>query len=141
MKSPEILLNEALAALETVGKKQKFLEKRKAGTPIEVQLNLAETILKESKVIRYHNGAADNGHGELLTESGGSYVSEVTDPRELQVKGYMLSCNINEAEARKVLGLAPKELNRAQAAEYMFAVRCGISESDAMKLVTLPKRF
>jgi hypothetical protein len=139
MKSIEVRYNEALEALGKVGKRQKFDEKRQAAIAdlptgkklsIEVQLNLAEKMLKESHVIR-------NDGGELFVESvSDGYSREVTDLRELQVNSY-ISMGLSEADARKVLGLDPKEiaaLGPNARAEYSFARSIGLSESKAIEL-------
>lgn len=133
MKSIETQFAEAMDALRKVGKQEVFSEKAAKLITIESKLNCAEEVLKSARVIRKHNGAADNGH-EFRESFSGDYVSEVTDPREAQVKSYMLTCNISENDARKVLGLAPKEFNRRQAAEYQFAKGIGLSEADALRL-------
>ena len=137
MKSVETQFAEACDRLRAEKKFRLFNEKRQAlkTSAVEPQLNLALAVLsgevKESTPIRKFNGAADNG--TLLTESADSFT-EATDPREAQVAGYMLCCNISEAEARKVLGLFPKGLTPSQGTEFMLATACGISESDALIL-------
>lgn len=149
MKSIETQFNEALAALDKVGKRAKFNEKVTAKMPIETQLNLAETILKESRVIRKHNGIADNfvegnPFGEqLITES---YVTETDNApvvalQEASVER-LKKTGLSEADARAIYGLptkkAPEGLNRRQLADYNFAVRCGLKESDALQLAKMP---
>lgn len=123
MKSAEIQLAEALDALRAAGKLETFNEKSaniKSGA-VEPRLHCAQAILKDIR-IKKHNG----------TEF--SEVAEAVDPREKLVKGYMITSGINEATARKVLGLPPAGLTRAQRAEYAVATACGISEADATRL-------
>lgn len=149
MKSIETQFAEALEALNKVGKRAKFNEKNKITSPIEVQLNLAEAMLKESRVIRKHNGVADNfiegnPFGEqLITES---YVTEtdnspVVAMQEASVER-LKKTGLSEATARGIFGLpakkAPEGLTRRQLADYNFAVRCGLKESDALQLAKMP---
>jgi hypothetical protein len=140
--SNEVKLNECIAKLEKARAYNTFRDKRiaafkEAGHPLPIKetLQLAESVLeKATRYVEKHNGRSDN---ETFTESGWSEyqnLDESTDPRELQVKNYMLTCNISEADARKVLGLPPKGLSRKQLAEYLTAVSCGISEADALRL-------
>jgi len=137
MKSPEILLNEALEALGKVGKRKTFDEKRKAGSPIEVQLNLAETILKESKVTRDFTSSHNSGvEQEEIRESAFSEGYDFKgDPRELQVRSYV-AMGCTEADARKTLGLPPKEIaeaGRNAVADYFLAKSTGFNEADAIR--------
>jgi hypothetical protein len=145
MVSIEVKFNEAIEALDKVGKRAKFEEKRKAGSPVEVQLNLAETILKESRVIRKHNGAVDNGH-ETFTESTHSisegYVQEA-DGKNMFAAGdavIMESLGLSAEQQRVLTGKQPAEyanLTEAQKRDFDFARACGISEADAVKLTKL----
>ncbi len=141
MVSIEVKFNEALEALDKVGKRAKFEEKRKAGSPVEVQLNLAETILKESRVIRKHNGSADNGH-ETFTESTNSinegYLQE-TDGKNIFAGGDKImdeALGFSAEEQRVLAGQPPAEyanLSEAQKCDFNFARLIGISEVDAFQ--------
>jgi len=159
MKSAEVQLNEALQGLNPT-QRALFNKQRKPKATCEVQLNLIEAILrgevKEATPIRMHNGAADNGRLELFVE-GDSFLSHykgsevnLTEAsatiakKEALIESVRNSCNCDEAGARVILGLTPKlpeGLTRLQAADYTFAVKCGISESDALKLAKMPNRF
>jgi len=144
MVSVEVKLTEALEALDKVGKRAKFEEKRKAGSPIEVQLNLAETILKESRVIRKHNGAA-----ELFVEGSPfnrdhsfseGYVQETTDPYAGGDKIINESLGYTAEQQRVLNGQPPAEyanLTEAQKRDFDFARLIGISEADALKVVKI----
>lgn len=152
MKSIEQKFNEALDELRKKGKLNKFNEifpydptGNSLKPSIEVQLNCAEALLsgkveeaeRAKRYVRKHNGAADNGH-ETFTESAWSEYQESTnDPREAQVKSYMATSRISEADARKVLGLPPKEivvLGAHAVAEYHSAKRMRFCEADCIRL-------
>jgi hypothetical protein len=95
-----------------------------------------ENIEEHQTRIKKNNGAADNGHGEAITE-----VDRTITKKEALVESVMKSENISEAEARVVMGLKPKGpegLTRAQLVEYNFARRIGISEADSLVLAKLP---
>jgi hypothetical protein len=95
---------------------------------------------REAAPVRKNNGRVENFVEGSPFNEGRPTTEERVDPREAQVKNYMLTCKISEADARRVLGLAPKEvvaLGKAASAEYQFARSIGISESEAMKLVNL----
>lgn len=145
MKSIEVKFNEAIESLKKANKLDKFREMvpMGSGSTIEVQLNCAEAILSGKvqeaeaarRTVRKHNGAADNGH-ETFTESAWSEYAEATDPRQAEVKSTML-LGFSEAEARRGLGLPPKEivaLGRHAVAEYVSAKRLRFSEADAVRL-------
>jgi hypothetical protein len=157
MKSIEIKFNEALAALDKAGKRAKFEEKKKAGSPIEVQLNCAEAILKESRIIPKHNGADDNFvegspfNNEHSFSEG--YVAEA-DNKDVFGEGdriLMESMNypphhplagqrITEADKRKLTGGLPAEvakLSEAKQRTYKEARMFGISEADAFRLTNI----
>jgi hypothetical protein len=147
MVSVDVKFNEALEALDKVGKRAKFEEKRKAGSPIEVQLNLAETILKESRVIRKHNGAADNGY-ETFTESANSinkgYFQETEGKSVLEKCDKILneSLGFSAEEQRVLAGQPPAEyanLTEAQKRDFDFARLIGISEVDAFKVAKITR--
>jgi hypothetical protein len=135
MVSNEVKLNQTIAELEKVNAYSTFSDKRNAAfkenggyLPIAKTLELAESVLATAtRTVTKHNGREDNGW-QPIAESASD------DPRELQVKGYMLTCNISEADARKVLGLAPKGLIRRQACEYQLLKSSGFSEADAERL-------
>jgi len=131
MKSIEVMFNEALEALRKAGKLDKFTEKSAQSATIETKLNLAEALLKESRIIRKHNGIADNG-GPTFTEA---FVKE-PDPREALIKSYMAT-GVSEAEARKIVGL-PKskaeqlKLNPVEYRQFSAYVAGGMSEAQAL---------
>jgi hypothetical protein len=138
MKSLYTKLSEAIDKMTKV-QRDKFYESKPKGSAIEPILNCAEQILagkvkEAAPVVRKHNGAGDNG--ELLTEGANSWYSEQSaDPREAQVRNYMLTCKITEAEARRVLNLPPKavaEKGRKACADYAFAKSIGMSEVNAL---------
>jgi hypothetical protein len=152
MKSIEVKFSEACEALKKANKFDKFREACPIGSTIEAQLNAAEAVLsgkvQEAEAARRyvvkHNGAADNGH--LFTESAGMELSadEVTTLQntEAQIKSYMLTCNISEADARRVMGLPPVEitkLGRHAVADYTCARAMGLSEADAVVAVKMSK--
>jgi hypothetical protein len=137
MKSVETQFAEACDKLRTEKKFRLFNEKRQGlkTTAIEPQLNLALAVLagevKESTPIRKFNGEADNG--TLLTESA---PGDVAAANKSAIAGYTI-LGFSEAEARKVLGLAPAEveaMGHAAETEYRLALAVGISESDAVRL-------
>jgi hypothetical protein len=131
MKSVEIKFNEALEALRKAGKLETFNEKSAQSATIETKLNLAEAILKESRVIRKHNGAADNG-GQTFSEG---FVKE-PDPREALLKSY-IATGVSEAEARKIVGL-PKskaeqlKLNPIEFRQFSAYLAGGMKEAEAL---------
>jgi hypothetical protein len=137
MKSIYQTLGEVTEKLADAGKFKKYLAASANCTSIESKIACAESILRSEVIkevrgpITKHNGAGDN-RSELFTESHSG--GESTNPREAQVKGYMATCHISEAEARKVLGLPPAGLTRKQRAEYLMAVASGINESKALEL-------
>ncbi|MGA2876925.1 MAG: hypothetical protein ABSE82_15505 [Nitrososphaerales archaeon] len=97
------------------------------------------------RTVNKHNGAADNFVEGSPFNEGRNAASATTesDPiiqmKEASVER-LKKTGLSEADARGILGLAPKQpegLTRRQAAEYTFAIRCGISESDALKLVKI----
>jgi len=138
MKSLYQRLGEAVEKLTDAGKFKEYREASADCTSTESKLNLAEKLLRapvrESRApITKHNGAGDNG-GELITESLQRPCEESGNPLEKQVKSYMLTCNCTEARARQILGLPPKGLTRAEAAEYLMSIRFGLSEADALRL-------
>lgn len=72
----------------------------------------------------------------------GSYspdgVKLMTNPLEAQVPSYMKTCNLSEADARRVLGLPPKEvasMGRYAVAEFEVHRAAGLSESKAIEIV------
>lgn len=143
MVSTEVKLNQKIAELEKAGAYNTFRDKRiaafkEAGHPLPIKetLKLAESVLeKATRYVEKHNGRSGS---EEFTESGWSdYLAESSDPRESQVKSTMLLGNISEADARRALGLAPKEiasLGRYAITEYMAKKRMGFSEADAVRL-------
>ena len=152
MKSYEVQLNEALTELSKLGREDEVREARVAyhkehgkPMPIAKQVTLAQEMLEVStRTIRKHNGAGDNGH--IFTESAGMELTadEVAalNNTEATIKNYMLTCGISESDARKVLGLAPKEivaLGRHAIADYKAARSFGFSEADAVIMVKTGK--
>ena len=155
MKSIEVKFNEALAALDKAGKRAKFNEKKKAGSPIEVQLNCAEAILKESRIIPKHNGADDNFvegspfNNEHSFSEG--YVAEADSTRkDIFAEGDRVLMEslthpitkqrITEADKRKLTGGLPAEvaaLSEAKQRTYREARMFGISEADAFRLTNI----
>jgi|ERR1700733_9429058 len=146
MKSVEVKFNEALEALDKAGKRTKFDEKAKGLTTIETKLNCADQVLKESRIIRKHNGPGDN-HPELLTESfTEGYVQETTtDPWRKQSDAALLDFmesrgEITAEQKRIALGQSPAEYNNlteAQRKDYDFGRAIGLSESDSLKVAKL----
>jgi hypothetical protein len=153
MKSIEIQLNEALQALDKAGKRQKFEEKKRAGSPIEVQLNCAEAILRESRIIRKHNGADEKFvegspfNGEHSFSEG--YVAEANN-KDIFGEGERILMEslthpitkqrITEADKRKLTGGLPAEvaaLSEAKQRTYKEARMFGISEADAFRLTNI----
>ena|ERR1700685_2665390 len=146
MVSVDVKLNEAIEALDKVGKRAKFEETRKAGSPVEVQLNLAETILKESRVIRKHNGAVETFvEGNPFNQSRGSsfsegYVQETTNPFAGGDKIINEALGLSAEEQRVLAGQPPAEyatLTEAQKRDFDFARLIGISEVDAFKVAKI----
>ncbi len=167
MKSVEVKLNEAIAALTKAKLIEKFNEQftNKQLCPIEVQLNGALSLLKSAGIIESITESAGWGltfapkphipkkNGATLNESAGQITEaerKVATKKEALVESVMKSCNrtinpeigeMTEAGARVVLGLptkAPEGLKGYQVVEYNFARRCGLSESDALALAKLP---
>lgn len=91
-------------------------------------------VIKEATRIPKNNGAADNGHGEAITE-----VDRTTTKKEALVQSAMRSTNMSEAEVRATLGLKPKGpgLTKQQAFEYRFAKAIGLSEADSLQVARL----
>jgi hypothetical protein len=157
MKSVEIKFTEALAALDKAGKLSKFdaklnaIKERANGKlpTIEVQLNLADETLKESRYIRKHNGPSDNGNEDVYfkeTTDGGVFaegdkliVESLLSRGEIAV-GRVNGGEITESAVRVALGQPPAayaNLTEAQKKEYDFARSIGISEADSLKVATL----
>lgn len=158
MKSVHIKFTEALVALDKACKRSKFdaklndIKERANGKlpTIEVQLNLADETLKESRIIAKHNGATETFvEGNPFNEFRGStfsegYVQEQTTPFAetdkslfdiLESRGEMTS-----EQKRIALGQPPAEyatLTEAQKKEYDFARSIRISEADSLKLAKM----
>lgn len=159
MKSVELKLNEALAALDKAGKRAKFDEQLKpikdkaegAPVPIEVQLTLAETTLRESNIVRKHNGASETFvEGNPFNEYRGSsfsegYVQETSNTPTAEGDKLILESleslgEITSEQKRVALGLPPAEytnLNESQKREFDFARSIGINEVDALRLTKI----
>jgi len=148
MVSIEVKFTEALEALDKVGKRAKYEEKADKLTTIESKLTCAEQVLKESRVIRKHNGAADNEH-ETFTESTNSintgYFQE-TDGKNVYAAADKIiheSLGFTAEQQRVLNGQPPAEyahLSEAQKCDFNFARSIGISEVDAFKLTKLTGR-
>jgi hypothetical protein len=174
MKSVEVKFAEAMDALKKAGKAGQFESKlnpiketaKVAGktVSIEVQLNLAEAVLKDAGVVRTkestpikkNNGAGDNfveGNPlgvtvEEFRESSNSfspgYIKETTNPCQkgdkIMADWMLKNGKINESQHRKLTGQKPEgyeKLSEAQKKEFDFARLIGISESDAFKLANI----
>jgi hypothetical protein len=125
MSDKNTQLNHIVEALRRYGKydyfKSQFTNFNEA--TVEAKINRGVTILKAAGIL------------ESINESAPS-----ENPRELQVTTTMLQSNLSEADARRVLDLPPIEvaqLGRRAVAEYTFARKCGISESDATVIAKL----
>jgi hypothetical protein len=158
MKSVEIKFTEALAALDKAGKRSKFdaklndIKERANGKlpTIEVQLNLADETLKESRIIAKHNGAAEtfvegNPFNEFRSSTfSEGYVQETNVPfaeTDKSLFDILESRGEMTAEQKRVaLGQPPSaytNLTEAQRKEYDFARSIRISEADALKLAKM----
>jgi len=150
MKSVELQFNEALQGLNPV-QRSLFNKHRQPKTTCEVQLNLIEAIVrgevKETTPIKKNNGKGDlfvEGNPFFEHYAGGEVITETDKTvakKESLVESVCKTNNCDEAGARVILGLKPKApqgLTKLQEAEYTFAIKCGFSESDAMKLAKLP---
>lgn len=139
MKDVYTLFNEALAELRKSPAKEKLFRSRAplgVKTP-EALLNCANDVLAgritESTPITKHNGRGDN---ELFIESAPEDMTEVAAKNKVAIGSYTCM-GISEAHARKILNLAPAEieaLGRHAVADYLSNVRCGINEADATRL-------
>jgi hypothetical protein len=145
------VLTEHLKALDKVGKRKQFEELKKAGSPVEVQVNLAAAILAETGVIRTHT---NGGNVTNFDESASSFSEESSTPlsegfafrgdgKELQVRSTMMVCNITEAEARRALGLPIRsgaevrskcKLTENETRQYIAYVKGGESEASALAM-------
>ena len=139
MKSVEIKFNEALSALDKIGKRQVFNEKASKLTTIETKLNAAEEILKGSRYIRKFNGASDNGHDDgYVREAANS--NSVTEGDKLILEAMQSRGDITADQVRVALGQPPAEyanFTEAQKKEFDFARSIGISEVDALRLAKM----
>lgn len=143
MVSTEVRLNECISKLEKANAYSTFRDRRlaafkEAGKPLPITktLELAESVLETAtRTITKHNGAEfrESGWSEYR-EGSMNESADNGDPRVAQVKGYMLTCNISESEARQVLDLPPAGLTRKQSAEFSMAVSCGIPRAEAERL-------
>lgn len=155
MKDINTRFAEAVEALKKAGRTKQFDEKVKGCTTIEAKLNAAEAVLKdagvvrESKPIKKHNGAAENfvegnpfNQGENFSTG---YVKETTKPGvtkgdKIMIDHMLKRGEINEAQHRKLTGQKPVEydaLNEAQKKEFDGARLIGISEADCFKLARM----
>ena len=98
MKSIEVKFNEALAAIDAAGKRKKFEETVRSGSPIEAKLNAAHTILKEVGV--------DIDNLEKFIESAKS-TGTLETLKEQQYQS-ALAGGMSEAEARSFADLCGK---------------------------------
>lgn len=134
MKSVEIKFNEALAAIDKVGKREVFSEKAANLTTIESKLNCAEEVLRASRVIPKHNGKADNGH-----DFSEGYIRENNNPFATVDRAIAESLGMSEAQIRQLEGRAPAEieaLGEAAVSEYRFCLGINLTEAQAVTSVT-----
>lgn len=140
MISIEARYAELLESLRTKGKEKQFRQVCPLGvkTPIEVLVNCAEHVLsgkvEEAQRITKSLGRSDNS--TLFTESAPEDMTEVAAKNKVAIGSYTCM-GISEAHARKILNLAPAEieaLGRHAVADYLVAKGCGISEADAVRL-------
>ena len=132
MKSIEVRFNEAMAALKKADRMKRFDDASKACKTIEAKLRAAEAVLAESGVVR----SDATGNQEFRESFSEGYRAGHFDPRKLQIKSYM-AMGLSEADARKVLGLPPAEieaLGRTVVNDYVFARASGVSESLAIEI-------
>lgn len=139
MKSLHAKLSELLEKM-TPQLREKFYKNRRAGSPIETQVNCAEAILRhpngdtrESAPITKHNGAGDNGRVSEFTESGNGALSVTAKSDEILFK----SLGFSEADQRTLKNLPPvgsPTLTASQLREYRWGRSIRLSESDALKL-------
>jgi hypothetical protein len=130
MKSVEVQFNEVMEALKKAGKLETFNEKSAGLTGVETKLNCAEAILKESKITRKHNGAADNG-GNDFTEG---YTKE--DESKALVESYR-TMGLNKKAARLAAGLPSLSrkktgLNEVEYRQFSAYCASGMSEAEAL---------
>ena len=137
MKSIETKFSEAMDALRKVGKQQVFNEKAAKLTTIESKLNCAEGVLKASRVIPKHNGAADNGH-----DFSAGYVQENHSPFAACDRLIAESLGLNDAQTRQLIGRAPAEIEAlGEAAVREFSFRLGIRLTEAQAIASVKKTF
>jgi hypothetical protein len=154
MKDVYTKLNEAIDSLRKAGKLDKYREivPITAGTPVEVQLNCAEAILKgdvkeAQRTITKHNGAADNGRVTELRESAGNggelenAKEKMSHYRESVVKiGKRLGFSEVQLRQLENVPLDGTKLNERQLREYRFAKQIGLTEAEALQYVRTPIR-
>jgi len=141
MKSIYQKLGEAVEQIAKAGKSKQYREASANLLSIEAQLQCAERLLaapvKESKppAIK-NNGAADNGHVEVLTESAGT-ITETADAkwRERSDAVMYRSWGLSEADIRRLKGLPSDgtKLTPTQLREWRFLRSANLSESDALR--------
>jgi hypothetical protein len=144
MMSTEVKLNKTIAELEKAGAYSTFRDKRlaafkEAGKPLPIAktLELAESVLETAtRTVIKHNGRefTESGWSEYQEAGSMNESADNGDPRVSLIRSYMITANISESDARKVLGLPPAGMTRRQAAEFSMAVSCGIGREEAERL-------
>jgi hypothetical protein len=167
MISIESKFNQAVASLNKAGLYEKFNKQftNIKESSIEVKLNCALEVLKAAGIIESINESGwaltfapkakiRKNNGASFTESAGQITeTAVVTKKEALVESVMRSDNqgainpligkMTEAGARAFMGLAPKTpegLKGYQLAEYRHFRKCGINESDALKMAKQPLR-
>jgi hypothetical protein len=156
MKDVYTVFSEKLAEVDAAGKREQFNERAANLTSVEAKINCANfllgTTVKESK----GRAPKNNGRSENFVENnpfnegrskGGTASTSVREDKLTKSKERLCESLIAKGtdprEARAFVGLKeplPEGLNERQLAEYTFARRCGISESDSMTLAKMPLR-
>jgi hypothetical protein len=131
------VLNGHLKALDKAGKRKQFEELMKEDSSVEVQINLAATILQETGVIPNHRSGPTN---ESSFSEGFDFKG---DGRELRVHSTMVLGHLSEADARRSLGLpttsgaevrSKLKLTENESRQYVAYVRRGESEAAALAM-------
>jgi hypothetical protein len=139
-----ITFNKKLKALQEVGGHQLLYEKISEAVPnklmtVEGACSAIDEALNGEKELRESNRGSrqpikrgNNSTTTTTSEKGG-----FTDPRELQVKSYMRTANLTEAQARKVVGLPERTANELNLSEnefrqYSAYLQAGYSEAEAL---------
>lgn len=140
MKSMETLLSESLGAMNE-GQKAKFFDRRIKGSPIEAQVALAETVLKESsgrsKITRNNGGSRQLSEAErnqgAMQEADRVLFEGIEACRETS-KGISDFVDVGRGEYVRITE-GQDQLSDDERRDMQFCRGIGLSEADALKVV------